>query len=99
MEERLNTFSDQVRPVFPVVGLHSDSNSRLGFGCARACHEARVQQGENLMLRRLLIAGWMAALLTVYAVAQQAGQIVGSVTDNKGAAGANATVRPKCSIG
>ncbi len=45
------------------------------------------------MLRRLLIAGWMAALLTAYALAQQAGQIVGSVTDNKGAAVANATVK------
>src|SRR5499426_3263814 len=45
------------------------------------------------MLRRVLIAGWMAALLSAYALAQQAGQIVGSVTDDKGAGVANATVK------
>jgi len=34
MEEKFNTSSDQVRPVFPVlpvVELHSESNSRLGL--------------------------------------------------------------------
>ena len=36
------------------------------------------------MLRRLLIAGWLAALFMATALAQQAGQIVGSVMDNKG---------------
>ena len=45
------------------------------------------------MLRRVLIAGLLATLLSAYALAQQAGQIVGSVTDDKGAAVAGATVR------
>src|SRR5215510_8480903 len=45
------------------------------------------------MLRRVLMTGWLALMLSAYAFAQQAGQIVGSVTDDKGAAVAGATVK------
>jgi hypothetical protein len=31
MEERFTMYSDRVFPVIPVVGLHSESNSRLRF--------------------------------------------------------------------
>src|SRR5215813_11418497 len=45
------------------------------------------------MLRRILFAGCLATILTAYGLAQQAGQIVGSVTDGKGEAVAGATVK------
>src|SRR5262245_66662008 len=59
-----------------------------------ACAPREFRRRKH-MLRRLLIAGWLAALFTAFALAQQAGQIVGSVTDNKGAAVANATVKAR----
>ncbi len=45
------------------------------------------------MLRRILFAGLLASLLAASALAQQAGQIVGSITDTKGAVVPGATVK------
>lgn len=45
------------------------------------------------MLRRILFAGLLASLLAANALAQQAGQIVGSVTDGKGEVVPGATVK------
>src|SRR5262245_33441155 len=45
------------------------------------------------MLRRILFAGLLASLLAVSALAQQAGQIVGSITDTKGEVVPGATVK------
>src|SRR5262249_7165688 len=45
------------------------------------------------MLRRILFAGCLSTILTAYGLAQQAGQIVGSVTDGKGEAVAGATIK------
>jgi hypothetical protein len=38
MEERFNTSSDRVFPVFPVVGLYSEFNSRLGLTERSGCY-------------------------------------------------------------
>lgn len=45
------------------------------------------------MLRRILFAGWLAVLFALPAFGQEAGQIVGVVTDDKGAVVPNATVK------
>jgi hypothetical protein len=45
------------------------------------------------MLRRILFTGLLLSLLPASALAQQAGQIVGSITDGKGEAVPGATVK------